>query len=230
MKLVLFDIDGTLIYHVGKDMTIGAKYRYVFEKLYGRQIDVAKWKYHGHIDRSILLDLAHQYYVLKEDIIRDMPLIGATFIDFFKTSAEKGTLIVAIPEAARIVRQLSVLKDVRIGIITGNMERLAHWKLRHVGIDRYFHFGLYGEEADDRIALAKKVFLKAQKYFKTVFAPGDITIIGDTIHDVRCGKAIGAYTIAVTTGGHQLDRLKAEAPDMLVESLADSHVLTHFDL
>ena len=75
----------------------------------------------------------------------------------------------------------------------------------------------------------KLVFEKAKRELHITFTATDIILIGDTVHDIRCGKAIGATTIAVTTGMHGDPKvLEAEKPDLLVTSLADPRVSSLF--
>ena len=148
-----------------------------------------------------------------------------------KEGSKKGPLFQIIEPARDLVVRLHRRDDIVLGILTGNAERIANWKLDHVGLSRYFTFGLYGDAANSRIELAKGAIEKAKKQLKMKFAPADIIVIGDTVHDIRCGKAIGAVTVAVTTGMHGFwDVLKAENPDILVESLADPQVLSLFSM
>ncbi len=89
------------------------------------------------------------------------------------------------------------------------------------------------------LLLLEKLISHAKKFFQITFQPKDVVVIGDTVFDIRCGKAIGAQTIAVTTGGHLVTKvdpkagtyknaLAQEHPDLLVDSLMDQKVLTFF--
>ena len=70
---------------------------------------------------------------------------------------------------------------IHLGVITGNAKRIALWKLEHTDLAKYFHFGLYGDEADDRAELAGNVFAKANEELGISLRPQDITVIGDTV-------------------------------------------------
>ena len=137
-----------------------------------------------------------------------------------------------IPDAVVFVRLLKAKRPrVVRGILSGNARKIAQWKLSHTGLLKYFSFGLYGDEADDRIELAGQVFAKAKLELAMDLKPEEIVVIGDTVFDIRCGKGIGATTIAVTTGMHgSPEELAREKPDYLVNSLMDPTVLSLFSL
>lgn len=223
-KLILFDIDGTLMYHVG--------FRH-WNQQYARGMRVAYdikepqdfEKYNGSIEMHMAWDIVKKYGLNREEFLKRFPLYIAAMIEHLELWAQKGPVFEAIDEAVMVVEKLAAKRVHTLGILTGNAKRIAQWKLSHVGLSGYFSFGLYGEEADDRIALAKLVFEKAKKELHQEFDPINIVVIGDTVHDIRCGKAIGAVTIAVTTGMHGDPAvLEKEKPDFLVDSLADPRV------
>jgi phosphoglycolate phosphatase-like HAD superfamily hydrolase len=232
-KLVLFDIDGTLIYHVPAPFNALNRYAWAIKKVYGVDVDVDthNWKYEGSVDRSIVWDMLHGTNVTREEFLSKFSDYSLALREFLETNVGKNKLYVSIPEAKQLIELITSSQRFFLGILTGNTERMAAWKLEHTELNKYFDFGLYGEEADDRIALARLVFEKAQKVFKTTFTPDDIFVIGDTVHDIRCGEAIGAKTIAVMSGKHTTrEVLAAEKPDLLVETLMDKQVLEFFGL
>lgn len=223
-KLILFDIDGTLMYHVGARHW-NEQYAHGMKVAYGITDQIDFSVYNGSIERHMAWDVAQKYHISREEFFAKFPLYVAAMRKLLEEWQKEGEVFKAIPEAVSLVEKLSEHKEYVLGILTGNAESIAHWKLKHVGINGYFSFGLYGEEADDRISLAKLVFEKAKKELHEEFALQDIVVIGDTVHDIRCGKAIGAVTIAVTTGMHgDSSVLETEKPNLLVDTLADSRV------
>jgi phosphoglycolate phosphatase len=235
MKLILFDIDGTLIglagvrkYEIKKDSE--TKFSYAIRKVFNinHLADVTKYK--GYIDRNILWDIVEPLGVLRADFEEKFSKLSEAMHEYMVTTATDTSLYQAIPSAKQFVDLVFQEKDtIACGLLTGNVESIAHWKMEKAGFDDMFRFGLYGEEADDRVSLAKKVFVKARAFFHTEFHPHDIVVIGDTTHDVRCGKAIGAITISVTIGSHAtIAELEKEQPDFLVETLMDKSVLDYF--
>ncbi len=240
MKLVLFDIDGTLVQHIGAQKSVGfIRFAHVIREIYGKEIDlalVAKQNYGGWIDRGIVRHMLKDHGVSDAEFIEKWPRISMAMKKYADTQASDGKkLYQAFPEAVELAQRLSQREDVRIGLMTGNVERMGWWKIEHAGILNLFSFGVFADDVDDRISLAKTVFEKAEKHFNRTFTPQEITVIGDTIHDVRCGKAIGATTIAVTTGRHTSmathsyeQDLANEKPDFLVDSLLDPAVCDFF--
>lgn len=241
MKLVLFDIDGTLIAHVGGIKQVGfPRFIHAIKDVYGMEItpDLSA-NYNGMLDKSITRALMSRIHISEKEFEEKWPKISHALARYAKLQEKGGVILYqSIADAVILASMLYRRKDVRIGLLTGNVERMAWWKLGHAGILQLFSFGLFGDDVDDRVTLAKTVFEKAEKHFDILFQPCDITVIGDTIYDIRCGKAIGAVTIAVTTGVHTgtkpsstyREDLADEKPDFLVDSLLDQKIVNYFGL
>lgn len=129
-----------------------------------------------------------------------------------------------IKAAADLVRKLYHQKNLFIGLLTGNHKNAAQLKIKTVGLADYFKFGVYGNEADDRNGLARLLSTKAKRFFGLDFLPKNVYIIGDTPHDVVCGKYIKAKTVVVSTGSFTFEELKKAKPDLTVKSLAEKKV------
>ncbi|MBI5449032.1 HAD family hydrolase [Candidatus Gottesmanbacteria bacterium] len=224
-RLVLFDIDGTLLYHAGAETRGIARFAHAMKVAFGISLDFDFRKYNGMIDRQMAWDIAKQEGVKREQFLEKFPAYAEAMLSYLQEGAKDAPLYQPIPDAVDFVGLLKKQRDIALGLITGNVKRIADWKLNHAGLAGIISFGLYGDEADDRNALAHLVFEKAEKEFHQIFSPAGIVVIGDTVHDIRCGRAIGAMTIAVTTGYHG-DRgaLQSEKPDLLVDSLLDKQV------
>jgi phosphoglycolate phosphatase len=227
-KLVLFDIDGTLLIPVRPSEAV-QRFPYALNKAFGIQVilDYGNWKYNGVVDRGILFDMVQTHGVTKADLIRMLPDIEKYFCEYLNLIIKDGPLYARIDDAHTLVQKLASEKSVIRGLLTGNLGEAARWKLRSVGYqEEDFLFGVYGHQTDDRISLAKVAQKEAKKHLGRYHSHQDIIVIGDTAHDIRCGKAIGAFTIAVTTGVNvPLKSLTQEAPDLLVDSLLDEQVL-----
>ncbi len=227
-KLALFDIDGTLIRHVKTSGMSGLqRFPLSIKAVYGVDVvvDPENWTYNGMIDRGIAWDLVRKKGVSNEEFVRKLPELGKKFSEFLDQAARTQKLYEPIAEARELVHKVMAADHVDRGVLTGNLEHGGWWKLAHTGFEGYFEFGLFGNEAEDRISLAKMVHARAKKAFGRTYRPTDVVIIGDTVHDIRCAKAIEATVIAVTTG-FDADRgkLEQEKPDLLVDSLKDERV------
>lgn len=228
-KLVLFDIDGTLIYHVPTKTNVSyARFVYAIQKTFGVDVEIDTTKnYNGWVDLQITADIVQPYGISKETVMRNSSVFADALHDYVtKLSESNEKLYVAIPEAVQLACLLNERKFY-IGLLTGNVKRMAQWKLEHAEVPHIFTFGLFGDDVDDRILLAKTVFKKAKNHFGVLFLPKNIFVVGDAIGDIRCGKAIGATTIIATTGRHSSQvELAVAKPDLLVDSLMDERVLS----
>ena len=232
IKIVLFDIDGTLIYHVGVRKW-EEQYYEGLRKVYGITGEYDVMQYNGTVERLLAWELVKQQKDMSRDeFLKKFPDYVDVMHGFLERYGKNAKLFKIIPDAVTFVQSLKDKhpKVVR-GILSGNARKIAEWKLSHTGLLTYFSFGLYGDEADDRIELAGQVFAKAKLELAMDLKPEEIVVIGDTVFDIRCGKGIGATTIAVTTGMHgSPEELSREKPDYLVNSLMDPVVLSIFSL
>ncbi|MFZ2024847.1 MAG: HAD hydrolase-like protein [Microgenomates group bacterium] len=237
MKLILFDIDGTLVSQDGaatfEMVPHGeSKFSYAIRTVFGKSVHVDMTKFNGFVDRSILWFCAESVGIKRSDFERELPRLASEMHQYIVSSTPADTTLYhSIASAKQFVDLVVASKTIAYGVLSGNVQSIGLWKLDKAGYGHMFDFGVYGEDADDRIELAKKTVVRADAFFHTSFSPRDISVIGDTVHDVRCGKAIGAHTIAVMTGRHHDPVvLDAEHPDFLVDTLMDNSVLDYFGL
>jgi phosphoglycolate phosphatase-like HAD superfamily hydrolase len=116
--------------------------------------------------------------------------------------------------------------DVAIGLLTGNLREGARRKLTHYGLWDWFPFGGFGDEHMQRCDIAAAALAAADAHLEK--RPGtngkptrQIVVIGDTTHDVECGRSINARCVAVPTGNICAAALRDSRPDVLVETLED---------
>ena len=105
------------------------------------------------------------------------------------------------------------------GLLTGNMTEMARIKLDRFGIRGRFAFGAFGEEAEDRNALARVAVARVAERYGV--PPARCIVVGDTEHDIACARAAGAHVIAVATGSQSRAHLAAHRPDLLLDDLAN---------
>jgi phosphoglycolate phosphatase-like HAD superfamily hydrolase len=110
-------------------------------------------------------------------------------------------------------------KPPRLGLLTGNVRLGAEIKLRHSNLWDLFETGGFADDHEDRNQIAAAAHKRARQLFGGNLDGGEIVVIGDTPHDIRCGRAIGAKVLAVATGGATLEELKRHEPDWAVENL-----------
>jgi phosphoglycolate phosphatase len=220
MKLVLFDIDGTILW------TDGAGRRSMEAALvsvYGVPGDPT-YRYDGKTDRQIAREQLRAAGLSDRDIDARLPELLDTYL------VHLGEALARDPEAARLCTGIELLldavearDDTVLGLLTGNVERGAAHKLQAVGIDfTRFRVNAFGSDHEHRPELPRV----AQQRARTTLGldlPGDrIVIIGDTPADIQCGRPIGARAIGVATGRYNVDDLAAHAPHAVFADLGDT--------
>jgi phosphoglycolate phosphatase len=148
----------------------------------------------------------------------------AAFLDrYLELLAEElpqrqGTLLPGVEE---LLSRLQARPQNVLALLTGNLRRGAQLKLTHYGIWDFFELGAFADDHHDRNQLGPFAQKRARERHAIDFAAGDIDVIGDTPHDIACGKAIGARTIAVTTGSFSRVQLAAHQPDRIVDDFSE---------
>ena len=112
--------------------------------------------------------------------------------------------------------------DVVQGLLTGNLQRGAEVKLTHHKVWHYFEFGAYADDSTHRNDLGPHALRRAKEKHAVEFSPDRTFIIGDTPHDIECGKVIGARTIAVATGKYSEAELSSHEPTAVFGNFADT--------
>ncbi len=212
-KLLLFDVDGTLI------LTGGAGVRAMslaFADLFGRQNGLIGVEVAGRIDTAILRAALDKHGI----DATDFPRIVDRFRDAYTrhlahtlSEAEGGR---ALPGVRELLTALHSRPDVRLSLATGNFRRGAEMKLSHFGLWDFFDGGAFGEEVEERadlIALAKR----------RLAADGQsaVYVFGDTVYDIEAARANNAIAVAIASGFTGEDVLRSAHPDFLFPDLSD---------
>ena len=108
-------------------------------------------------------------------------------------------------------------------LLTGNVAEMARIKLEAFGVLGEFAWGAYGDEAPDRNELARLAVRRAAE--RHGVTPERCVVVGDTEHDIACARAAGAKVVAVATGSHTGEALRACAPDLLLDDLSRERLL-----
>lgn len=123
-----------------------------------------------------------------------------------------------LPNVRAIMEQLQGLPDVCSLLLTGNTRAGAKAKLSHYGLQAFFTDGAFSDDTPDRPSIARKAMTLARTRIGHV-APDRVYVIGDSPHDIQCGRAIGARVIAVATGGYSVEELGPLKPWWLLQEL-----------
>ncbi len=221
-RLVLFDVDGTLLSagRVARDSILRALEQAYGWKAAGNQERRGKYDFSGKTDPQIVRELVIEE-VGRERFEAHLPRALELYLDELSRQLDPAT-VVPKPGISSLLARLSEDPRVTLGLLTGNLERGARLKLEPPGFNRYFTFGAFGSDSADRYELPPIAVARALARTGHTFEGKSIVIVGDSIHDVACGRPLGVRAVAVATGPTPADRLAAEGPDALVADFADT--------
>ncbi len=216
-RLVLFDIDGTLLHSAGCGH---AATRLAVAEVFGTPGLIDEIHFAGKTDWQILLE-ALQPVGITPDHVRDS-LSRYNHVVSETIRAIIGDFPVKpCPGAPDAVARLRHRSDVLLGLVTGNMEGIASIKLHAAGYDASdFKIGAFGSEGWKRAMLPPIAVERAQALSGRHFKGKQIVIIGDTPEDVACAGSVDGRSIAVATGPFKPDQLRTHHPDFVFELLA----------
>jgi phosphoglycolate phosphatase-like HAD superfamily hydrolase len=218
VKLVLFDIDGTILSAQGAGRRALSR---ALEQIYGTAGPVDGYDFSGRTDPRIVLDLMCGAGLAADAVHAAM---SACFEAYALALAEEigdGARVRVLPGVADLVSRLAATPSVTLGLVTGNIEQGARIKLLPTGLWPRFRTGAYGSDHADRRELPGLAARRAQALTGHAYRTKDVLVLGDTPLDIECARAFGAVAVAVATGQHSPEKLAAERPDLLFDSFAD---------
>lgn len=214
-RLLLFDIDGTLINSGGAGME--ALKRALTER-FGIEDNLEDIEIAGMTDSGIVVSILNKHKIPAN--AENIAAFLDSYVHFLshELPRRKGKLL---PGVLELLKKLKARKHVILGLLTGNVSRGAQLKLGHYGVWHFFEFGAFADDHADRNQLGSFAQARAKERHGREFAPEEIDVIGDTPRDIACGKALGARTIAVATGSWSREKLAEHHPDILIDDFSD---------
>lgn len=217
-KLVLFDIDGTLV------LTGRAGLRAMnraCEEILGHRDALDGVPVAGRTDWIILHDALRQ---IGRDLDDDLfTRLRDRYLTHLREEIDRPAegVKAVMPGIRLLLDELQARADVFLGLLTGNFEQGARIKLEHFGLWEYFRCGAFGDDHSDRNALVPFAVERAGR-FGLDAAPADVIVVGDTPHDIACAHAAGALPVGVATGSFTVEQLRASGGDIVFEDLSDT--------
>lgn len=220
MRLVLFDIDGTLLWSDGAGRRAMEA---ALTATFGGSGDSA-YRYDGKTDRQIVRELMRGVGHDDDHVDGRMDQLVALYLEGLRTElatdGHQARVLAGVPE---LLDALESRDDVVLGLLTGNIADGAALKLAAAGIDASrFRANAFGSDEELRPLLPAVAQARARELLGLHLEGERIVIIGDTPADIDCGRALGARAIAVATGRYDVDELSAHAPAAVFRDLTDT--------
>lgn len=215
MKLLLWDIDGTLLASGGAGLR--ALEDTVREVFGNADVDLSDIEFAGRTDKWITEEIFAKYAI--EPTPEHTERLIDSYLQGLPAQLAESTRV--LPGVSDILADAHQRDDISQGLLTGNLERGARTKLNHFGLWDYFPFGAFADDSAMRNDLGPHAMRRVHDHTGYSFEPEQVWIIGDTPHDIECGKVIGARTMAVATGQYSAEVLNSHSPNALLHDLAD---------
>lgn len=218
MKLLLFDVDGTLV-HSGGAGRRGMQQ--AFETMYGSEDGFKDISMYGMTDPLIFKQALENHGLTwcKEEQDRFKTL----YIQFLKSGIlrphpKKQIMPGVVHLLDRIMENPNLIR----GLLTGNWKQGAEIKLGFFQLIQYFELGAFADDSAIRKELVPIAVQRCEELKNIVLHPKDVYVIGDTPLDIQCAKPFGAKTVVVATGIHTQEELLAESPDHFFPDLSQT--------
>lgn len=222
MRLLLFDIDGTLI----RSSPVGRRVmRKALEHVFGSAGQIDSYPFAGKTDRRIIFDILADVGISEEQICNLLP-------DVYTQMAKWGEMLfyqdglLPCSGVIELVSELTGRTDFLLGLQTGNIQTTAHLKLDAAGLDpSKFSIGAYGSDSAKREELIPLALERAKAASGKITRHVDVIVIGDTPSDIECAKANSVRSLAVATGSFTPGILAKYDPDFLLDDLSDTDAI-----
>jgi phosphoglycolate phosphatase-like HAD superfamily hydrolase len=218
-KLILFDIDGTLLVI---DTLADLAFRAMTKDVYGLECSFKEISYAGMTDPRILEEVLKLRGIDNETIAACYDEAIEKYCTNFDYFARGNSYHITIhPGVIPLLNTIKQMPEMRMAILTGNLEYTGWKKLELANLKHYFPFGAFGSDSKVRAELVGIALQRAEDTYGITYKNKNVIIIGDSPHDVECGKSYGVTSIAVATGHSSAEELKKYAPDYLFNDLGD---------
>jgi phosphoglycolate phosphatase-like HAD superfamily hydrolase len=215
-KLILFDIDGTLIKNAPGHEEAFSK---GIQETYGITADWDLINPHGMTDQQILMEILTKMGLSKREIKAKLMQCMQAMVNHFDLAIKSARAIV-FEGVAELLEELKQ-RDFLLGLVTGNLEPIARGKLVLAGLNHYFRVGGYGSDNIKRTVLVKTAIKRAEENFVFRFR-NNVVLFGDAPQDMHAGKEAGIFTIGTATGIYSREDLQKAGACRTVENLKNT--------
>ena len=216
MKLFLFDVDQTLVNTGGAGLRALDR---ACSKLLSIENAMAGIDPSGKTDPAIVREIFTRSGIAPQDGVRIETVLEA-YLAFLREEVEMSEKYHVLPGIMGILDEISARPNTMLGLATGNIELGARVKLQRGGLNRYFSFGGFGSDSENRTELVRKAGEAASRRHGESIQAEDIFVIGDTPLDIAAGQGAGYKTVGVATGRYST---------VLLHEAGASFVISNFD-
>ena len=217
MRLLLFDIDGTLVLSGGAGARAMAR---AFEDVFGVFDGLGSISMAGRTDAWIVARMAAQHGL--ECPEERLPLFRDTYVRYLSDEIQlPGPRKGVLPGVRALLDRLASRDDAYLALLTGNFRRGAETKLKHFDLWRYFGTGAFGDHSHDRNGLLWDAMANVEASGGPAVRASDVVIIGDTPLDIAVAVAGGARSLGVATGSYDVETLLASGAEAALPDLSD---------
>src|SRR5215217_5788504 len=227
MRILLWDIDGTLIRSVKtgayKDYTIP-----VLEEVFGTAGRLAEMHVSGMTDLQIVFEALSDAGISQDEILaRAEVLVSRLTEEARRVTGNGAKFFEVIPGVRETLEALAAHPRYESALVTGNIKPMAQLKMELVGLDHFFTLpGAFGDESHNRRDLPARAAERIRKHLQMDLAPEQFIVIGDTPNDIDCARHFGARAVAVGTGRmFSREDILACEPDAILDDLSDSRLV-----
>jgi beta-phosphoglucomutase-like phosphatase (HAD superfamily) len=213
---VLFDIDGTLINTGGAS---DRAWKRAFLELHGLEVEVGDYTGKGVTDPVVGMT-SFRGALGQEPSAAEMAKLMSLRLRYLPEEVAGSPGFEVLPGVEELLERL-IDDGVLLGLITGNVEAAAHIKLARANLNRFFAFGGYGSDADQRVEVARTALSRAATVSGHEIEHGSCLAVGDTPVDIEAAHGAGIRILSVATGEYSLDQLAAAGADLAVATLRD---------
>lgn len=213
MKLLLFDIDGTLI------STGAAGVRALdraCEKVLSLKGAMDGILPHGKTDPFIIREILAARCPERELVDCAGHIIDA-YLSFLEEEVRRSTSYRILPGIEAFLEIHAHGPNIAVGLATGNVEMGARIKLERGNLNRFFPFGGFGSDSENRTALVRLAAERGARKCQISLVPSDVFVIGDTPRDIAAGREAGFRTVGVATSKYSREALEAAGADLAME-------------
>ena len=217
MKIILFDIDGTLISTDGCGCVAMNR---AYSELFGLKNALDGVLVAGSTDAAITANVFQRFEISwnTEHVDRLKHLYLSYLLEELEDEKWRKYLLPGLP---CVLDELRMCSAVQLGLLTGNWREGARIKLSYFGLWNYFPFGAFGDDHHDRNQLLPFALRRMQSRQDSPIDHHRVFVIGDTPRDIQCGRPYNAVTIAVATGPYSIECLRNEDPHFVLPNLAN---------